>query len=206
MARSSFALLLIACVCLASCASTSLTTFRDPEFTSNQYRRPVIYAQIEDLEWCQAYEQSLVNELRRRGITAASALEVAPPTRPEDERASIILSSGYDAVLLVTMEDAGNSITHVPQTTSTTTFSGNTATTTNYGGYNISKPWNRIAISLVDAQSGKVAWIAHTKSHGNGFASSVDLKRSFCRRVASQLLREQILISGAEANRADEDN
>lgn len=169
--------LLLTSICLGSCFSffhaPKLLSFRDPAFSNATYSRVMIVVDIPD--WQQGYkiEQRFVELLQNNGIKALSAIKFMPPTRTwtDDQRDQVMTANSIDGMLRITVAAEGTNIQQVPLETTTThkkekevTKKGDTvivdkSITETQGGYTTEVPWRRYDIKMIDAATGKTAWI-----------------------------------------------
>lgn len=126
-------------------------------------------------DWQQGYriEQRFVDLLQNNGIRALSAIKFMPPTRTwtDDQREQVMKANSIDGMLRITVAAEGTNIQQVPLETTTThkkekevTKKGDTvivdkSITETQGGYTTEVPWRRYDIKMIDAASGKTAWI-----------------------------------------------
>ena len=59
----------------AGCASTSISSYRDPAYEGRAFRRAAVYVVGADLSTRQNYEQTLAEELSRRGVDAFASID-----------------------------------------------------------------------------------------------------------------------------------
>ena len=170
-------LIILSTVCFAGCfqlfQSPKLLSFRDPAFSTTTYSRIMIVVDIPD--WQQGYkiEQRFVDLLQSKGVRALSAIKFMPPTRTwtEDQRDQVMKANSIDGMLRITISAEGTNVQQVPIETTTThkkekevTKKGDTVTvdksiTETQGGYTTEVPWKQYDIKMIDAASGKTAWI-----------------------------------------------
>jgi hypothetical protein len=187
---------------LGACASTKMTSMRDPSVYASAYQRLLIVAPFSDLESRMQAENAFVAQLANRGIHGIPSISVFLPTRgySDEEVSSILGDIGAEGVLLVTMTDAYTQQSYVPgssTTTGTATLSGNVVnyagTTQHYGGYYISKPRVHYELRLFDISTGKTSWVATSLTRGNAFAQFDMLIQSLA-QTAVQKLQEDGMI------------
>ena len=129
---------------LGACASTEMTSIRDPSASTLSYQRILVVAPFSDLESRMEAENAFVAQLRNRGVHGVPSISVLLPTRTysDEELGSILKDTGVDGVLLVTLTAAYTQQSYVPgfsTTTGTATLSGNVvnyfSSTQQYLGY-----------------------------------------------------------------------
>ena len=194
-------------VILSSCASTRMTSFKDPSFRSSKFKRILVIANVSDLQWRQKVESRLVEAFKDAGVFAVEGVLFFPPTRTfsNEEKVDLLVSSNLDGYISVSVGDAGTTEVYVPPTSSTTTTKGsasvygNQATyksksTTSYsGGYTLSKPWAEFDTKLVDVSSGQTAWVASSFTGGNAYANLNTVINSYCDKVVEQLIQDGLV-------------
>jgi hypothetical protein len=189
-------------VLLYACASTKMTAMKDPLIPSRFYQSILVIAPFSDLESRKTAEDIFITKLSRFGIRATPSLSILFPGRnySNEEFAKLILDSGADGVLLVTLTDAYTKQTYLPPSsfsTGTATLQGNVAlysgTTQHYGGYYISKPRVRYEIRLFDVSSGQTAWMATSLTRGNAFARFPKLVDSLAETTVEQMQKDQLI-------------
>jgi hypothetical protein len=189
-------------IVLAGCASTKITSFRDPAFATKTFHKILVVAPFSDLESRTMAESAFVDRLTSYSVDAIPSMKVLMPTRTysSEEFLKILSEIKIDGVLLVTLVDASSTQTFVPGSSSTygqATLSGNTVnysgTTQNYGGYYISKPRVRYEIRLYDVSTGNTAWVATSLTRGNAFAHFDTLIDSLADTAVEKLHEDALL-------------
>jgi len=101
---------------LASCASTNITAFRDPDFVDKTYHRILIIAPFSDLEYRNTAERYFVFRLSKFSVEAISSIRAMPPTRnyTDEEFNKVLAKNNIEAVLVVTLTDAFTFEGYVP--------------------------------------------------------------------------------------------
>jgi hypothetical protein len=97
---------------LAGCASTSLTSYRDPAFADARFGKLAVLATGVQLDERIALENRMVGALRNKRVTAEAVMRLVPPTRSmsDDDLSAALLADGYDAILTVQRVEAGSKI------------------------------------------------------------------------------------------------
>jgi hypothetical protein len=187
---------------VTGCASTSMTSFRDPSFATKAFHRILIVSPFADLESRTKSESRFVECFSRYAVEGISSIRVFMPTRTytNEELSKLLSENGIDGVLLVTLADAYTAQTYVPTSSSTygqATLSGNTinysAYTQQYGGYYISKPRVRYDLRLYDVSTGNTAWVASSLTRGNAFARFDTLIGSLADTAVEKLKADRLL-------------
>ena len=175
---------------------------KSPSIPSRSYHSILVVAPFADLESRKIAEEIFINKLSRFGLRAIPSLSILFPGRnySNEEFAKLILDSGTDGILLVTLTDAYTEQTYVPPSsfsTGTATLQGNVAyysgTTQHYGGYYISKPRVRYDIRLLDVPSGQTAWMATSLTRGNAFARFPKLVESLADTTVEQMRKDRLV-------------
>lgn len=179
MTRKVLYVVIVTVLSLTGCLSfhrPQLISFRDPSFSTAAYGRIMVIADIP--QWQEGYriEERFVELLEDHGVRAVSAMKFMPPTRTwtEAQREQVIQANSIDGVLHISIAAEGKDIRQVPLETTTThkkekevTRKGDTVLvdrriTQTEGGYTAEIPWRQYDIKLVDAATGKTAWITST--------------------------------------------
>jgi hypothetical protein len=193
---------------------TSITSFRDPEFSGRAFGSLAVLADTADLTWRHNLEQSLVRSLHSRNLNAVESYTVIPPTRSWSpaQQQQALAGKGVDAYLRLVVDTVSVEEKLVPVTTSTTTtrelkkkppltgydsvqydVQNETVTTTSEGGYTVRTVRMRYRILLVDVATGHTAWIGLNGIDGDANARLA----SFCEEIAAQLVRDSIVAPSA---------
>ncbi len=191
MTRKTLAVLLLVVLSLSGCPSfyrQRLISFRDPAFATASYGRIMVLVDIP--QWSEGYrmEERFVELLEDNGVQAVSAMKFMPPTRTwtDAQRDQVIRANSIDGVLRISIAAEGKDIHQVPLETTTThkkekevTRKGDTVLvdrriTQTEGGYTAEIPWRQYDIKLVDAATGKTAWITSATDRRPPESSVVD--------------------------------
>jgi hypothetical protein len=170
---------------LAGCASTSLTSYRDPAFADAQFGKVAVLASGVQLDDRIALENRMVGALRNKRIAAEAVIRLFPPTRPisDEELRSALLSEGYDAILYVQRVEWGSKI--------------QPSWTQMFGGSNTNDTTERLYASfdatLVDLETLKIAWMASARTGGSEYADAKEIMSSFADGTADALESKQLL-------------
>ena len=197
--------LLLFSLSFIGCASTSITSFKDPAYRDKLLTKILIYVAEDDLKTRFDLEQEFVSILSEHGIPAIESYKLFPPKRKlkEEVMKDSIISNGIDAYLVASIKNSGVETIRLPTTTISKT-KGNINTfgdfeskteTTETGGGTFKKPWANIYTKILDAETGNTVWIADASSGGSAFASFRDVYGSYCEEVVSNLFKDRLLIS-----------
>lgn len=192
---------------LVGCASTRMTSFKDPDYQKAEFKRILVVANTNDLEDRQKLESKLVEAFSDIGVFAMESFRLFPPTRElsDEEKVDLLLKNDIDAFISISVGESGVSEVYVPQTSSTTKTKGevnvygNTArykeksTTTYQGGYTLNKPWAEFETKLYDVSNGQMAWIASSFTGGNAYANRNTVINSYCGKTVDQLLEDNLI-------------
>jgi hypothetical protein len=180
--------LLAACLIVSGCASSTITSFKDPAFSGHRFGHISVFALGMDLETAVAVEGLLCQKMAPTVCDAGK--NVISPVRqfsPGDID-TVLKQHGIDAVLMVALESdqaespyLGNITSGSSQTSATASLYGNsmfgTATTTTtassvpvYGSVRQSVG----NLGLFDSASGQMIWRGQVKVSGRGFLNTTD--------------------------------
>lgn len=199
---------------LISCASTKITSFKDPDYTKADFKRILIVANTNDLEDRQKLENRMVEAFNDAGIYAIESYKLFPPTRElsDEEKVELIIRENIDSFISIDVGESGVTETYVPQTGSTTKTEGEASVygnkvkykekskTTYQGGYTMSKPWADFETILYDVSNGRMVWIATAHTHGNAYANRNTVIGSYCDSTIDELFEEKLIIKKTTKN------
>ena len=187
---------------IAGCASTSITSFLDPSFSTKSFHRILIVSPFADLESRTKAESVFVERLAKFSVEGIPSIRIFMPTRTytTEELLKLLSENKVEGVLLVTLTDAYTTQAYVPASSSTygqATLTGNTINylshTQQYGGYYISKPRVRYEMRLFDVLTGNTAWVATSVTRGNAFARFDTLIGSLAETTVEKLKEDGLI-------------
>jgi hypothetical protein len=184
LGRKSAVAVLLGCA-LAGCASTSLTSFRDPAFADARFGKVAVLASGVQLDDRIALENRMVGALRNKRIAAEAVIRLFPPTRQisDEDLRTALLAEGYDAILYIQRVESGSKI----QPSWTQMFGG--SSTNNMA----ERLYASFDASLVDLETLKVAWMASARTGGSEYADGKEIVASFADGTADALESKQLL-------------
>lgn len=198
----------------SGCASSDVTSYRDPTAGSgNSYDRVIAVAANLPLAERQMAEGAMVESLSAMGKTGVPGMQVMPPTRANtpESISRAVAESGADGVVVMWITGSEMTESYVPPTVisggsahTTGTVSGygslyslNATTTytppTVVGGFNVKKPRASYSAAFYDLDTGRQVWIAELSSRGSAFASFSDLADSAGRNTVIRLREDRVL-------------
>lgn len=193
-------------VLLVGCASTRMTSFKDPDYEHKSFKRILVVVNSTDLEKRFFFESSMVSALTKLQVTAIEGYKLFPPTREltQSDKVDILLKNQIDAYITVAVGETGVQDVYFPPTTTTKTEGSASVTgnqihyeekskTKTQGGFTISKPWAEFGAKLIDAASGNTAWIATAFTGGSAFSSFNTVITSFCNQTADNLEHDGLI-------------
>ena len=105
------------------CASTRITTIKNPNSDISLYKKILVFANTQNLEFAKNFENSMVKAFSDNNIEAVSSLEILPPLKQynNNEIDKIFLKNNIDSILSVVVisADKTNDFVYVPQRTQT---------------------------------------------------------------------------------------
>ena len=194
-------------VLFISCASTRMTSFKDPDYQKANFKRILIVANTNDLGDRKRLESKMVDAFSEVGVFALESYKLFPPTREltNEVKVDLLLKNNIDAFISISIGESGVSEVYVPQTSSTTKTEGDVnvygnsanyrqkSTTTYEGGYTLNKPWAEFDTKLYDVSNGKTAWIASSFTGGNAYANNNTVIGSYCNTTVDKLIEEKLI-------------
>lgn len=192
----------------AGCATTDIESFVDPDFRSATFHRILVSPSYDDLQMRATLERQMVAALKARGCDAVGALDVFAPTREftDEQLYDKLTAGGFDAVMHIDLTDAYVEEQYIPEQTIVRNEGFLTANTlfgrrrpggfsrfqettfvTTTGGYIVRSPRMRHRITLYDAGSRRLAWMATTFTAGDADTPFKRLAGSLAESVAGRL-------------------
>ncbi len=187
---------------LSRCASTTLNTIKNPEFSQVKFRKILVVAPFSDIGLRRQTENAFIAQFNLSGVNAISGIELIPPVKDYDEQEllKILEQNNIDGVLVVALQDYWTSQVYIPKRSSSqgsASLYGSSlyyqSYTQEYGGYYISKPRVKFEIRLFDRKSGEVAWLATSFTKGDAFADYNTLVNSLAKEVVKKLREENVI-------------
>ncbi len=206
MLRFIFPVLFLACL-LGCAAGTKMSARVNPAYEQQTFKKIYVMSSFADLELQTAFEEKLQNSFRGHGVECVfeSWVEFDYDVRDADQLLRILDSTGCDGVLAVYPAGSGLSQAYIPKTTSSSTsgsgrvdsfgniYYNEKTRTSEYGGYNVNKPWANFEATLYDAATFQVAWKASAHTGGNAFANWKTVVRSMAGQTVSKLSEQKLI-------------
>ncbi|GIU70438.1 MAG: hypothetical protein KatS3mg002_1674 [Candidatus Woesearchaeota archaeon] len=191
----------------SGCASTNITSFKDPDYENAKFNKILVLANTTDLSDRKELESYMVSEFSNFGIIAMESFRLFPPTRnlSDQEMIDLLLKNHIDAIITINVGESGVEEVYIPRTGSETKTKGqvntygNTAnykeksTTTYYGGYTQKKPWAEFETKLFDVSNGNLVWIASSFTGGNAYANRSTIIYSYCLNTVEKLIEDGLI-------------
>lgn len=182
---------------LISCATTNISSFRNPDVDFSNYKKIAVYGNSRDIDFRKTLENDLVNSFNSKNIDAVSIITVLSPVKEytNEEISRIMNENEIDALLSVEVISVSEETAYVPQTTTTTYQSQyvggqyvSVPHTTTSGGYSISRPRARFEIILTDIQSDETAFKATANSAGDEFSDMKTISKSLSEKIVEEYI------------------
>ncbi len=201
MKRFSFNFIIIfAIFSLIGCATTEISSFKNPDIKISEYKKILVKADVRDIKLRKTLEKDLVSEFTKKEIDSVAYIDIFSPvkTYSETERDGILSENKIDCILSIELLDVQNNSEYIPKTTSTYYTSEyvngqfiNIPHTSTSGGYSASYPTASFEVVLTDAKSGEIALKATANSEGNEFTDIDMISSSFAKQVVAEYLRQE---------------
>mgnify|MGYP002640160573 CR=1 FL=1 len=200
-------MLVLSLILISSCASTKISSFKDPDYEGVHFQRILVAVNSSNLTLRQKLESEIVNEFIDISVYALESYKLFPPTREfsMEDRTALMIEKAIDAYIDVSVGESGVKSVYIPQTSSTTKTKGNVnvygnsvnykekSTTTYQGGYDVEKPWAEFETRLFDVSNGRVAWIASSFTGGNAYANKNTVANAYCSAVVKKLVGDKLI-------------
>jgi hypothetical protein len=186
---------------LAGCAATKMTSMVNPEWNRTSLERVVVFYSGSDLNIRRQVEIRFAERGPAYGVEFVPSYQILFPGTEysEEQLRTIFAEHSIDAVIAISITNAGVSSTTMPQSTSTSCTLSSTsqgciqAETRTSGGGQMNKPWANFAITLADVKLLQTAWVATAGSGGNAWAKNRDVRNSMVDETLKQLVRDGLL-------------
>ncbi|MGE5607260.1 MAG: hypothetical protein ACM3YE_16410 [Bacteroidota bacterium] len=207
--KKAFFSLVILCLAILVCAFTSsnIVSFKDPNFNDITYDKILIVVSINDLNFKELFESTVQSKLLSNGINALTSVKIIPPLRKysEEEITDILNKNEIQAVLIINILNYQENEKYIPPISQTTSGNayvyGNSinfnSTTSTIGGYNLKTLNVQCHYDFVDVKSGKIAWIAESKTKANGllFTTEKSITKYISDAVIKKLIEDQLIVA-----------
>jgi hypothetical protein len=183
------------------CIGTKITSQKNTQLPDRHYERLLVICCFTDLELRQRAENKFCSDINRLSICEClKSYELFFPGKEysADEVAKLLAENKIDGILTLQTTDRGVKSQYIPNHQSQTqTFMKDTimerTTTTNYGGYSVSKPWEKYVINLFSILDNQVAWYATASSSGNAYTSWGNLIETASNTTVKKLINDGVI-------------
>lgn len=159
--------------CLATCAYTRVTSFKDPErLPGKTYAKIAVFAPLSDLASRSVLERAFVDAFHDKSVSADTSIGLISPTHQpsRQEIEANFRSSGYDALLLIDLTAQKSGTINI------------------YLGWNVvTKPIAKFNIQLIDLASQKTVWVSSSLTEGSAYSGAETMSQSLANKIVTQL-------------------
>ena len=182
---------------LIGCASTNISSFRNPDIDFSNYKKIMVYGNSRDIDFRKTLEADLVNAFTEKNITTVSSIDLISPIKEysSEEIQNIFIENNIDGYLSVAVVSATEESAYVPQRSYTNYRSQyvngkltSVPYTTTSGGYSVSYPKASFDIILTDIKTGQVAFNATANSEGDEFSDMKTISKSLAEKIAEEYI------------------
>jgi hypothetical protein len=179
---------------LTSCSSqTNLFSWKDSTYSGGYINNILVMAIVKDLEFRNAYEESVSKILNEKGIKSVKSLSILSPAKKytQEDFDTILTANNLDAILFVNYQ--GTEIEKIDSKGNTYyKFYKNVLRTTSRKGYYEIHRTVLVETSLFSASSEKIIWLATAKTID---AYDVeDLANSLAKEIIKNLSDNRLII------------
>jgi hypothetical protein len=188
---------------ITGCASTSITSFTDPDYKSIQFKNILVAANTNKLGYRLSMENRIVEVFANNGIKSIPSYSIFPPTREftDSLKKDLMISNKIDGCLMVYFGESGIEQVQIPiigsKTKGTVTYNSSGADyeskTTYIGGQVLDKPYAEFDLKLFDVINGKMAWIANSFTGGSAYSNFNTVYSSFCDKIVDRLSADNLI-------------
>lgn len=190
-------ILLISFLLFVSCATTKISSFKNPDIDFSNYQKMLILGNSRDIDFRKTIETDLVTAFIEQSIGAVSSIELISPVKEytDEEIQKILSENNIDGYLSVAVVTALEESAYVPQTSYTNYRSQyvngqliSTPYTSTYGGYSVSYPKASFEIILTDIKTGQIAFKATAYSEGDEFSDMKTISKSLAKKIVEEYI------------------
>ena len=190
-------ILLISFLLFVSCATTKISSFKNPDIDFSNYQRMLILGNSRDIDFRKTIETDLVTAFTEQSIGAVSSIELISPVKEytDEEIQKILSENNIDGYLAVAVVSALEESAYVPETSYTNYRSQyvngqliSTPYTSTYGGYSVSYPKASFEIILTDIKTGQIAFKATANSEGDEFSDMKTISKSLAKKIVEEYI------------------
>lgn len=190
-------ILLISFLFFVSCATTKISSFKNPDIDFSNYQKMLILGNSRDIDFRKTIETDLVTAFTEQSIGAVSSIELISPVKEytDEEIQKILSENNIDGYLSVAVVTALEESAYVPQTSYTNYRSQyvngqliSTPYTSTYGGYSVSYPKASFEIILTDIKTGQIAFKATANSEGDEFSDMKTISKSLAKKIVEEYI------------------
>lgn len=185
-----FAIILFTTIFLAGCASTKITGYTDPAFSTTAYSNTTVLATGFGFERGAGLETRICDQFQSRGIDCTSFMSLFPPTRQYtgSEIFGALEEHNIESAIVISPRgDQSASNIFGYQSSGNATVYGNSVygSSSTYALRSYSRQ-SRIRIRLFDVDSRQTAWLGDANTEGKGLLNVTD--EAFDSSLASEVV------------------
>jgi len=196
------------------CATTSITSIKDPSASTETFHRILVVVPLNDIESRQKAETAFTERLSKYNVEGITSINLLLPTRQynKEEISKILSANKIDGVLTVILTDAYVKNVYIPQSSTTWgqsnitgnvyATSPNTATlsgtinsssyTQNFGGFTVGMPRLRYEIRLY-SPNGNTVWMSTSLTKGGALTKFETFMNSLAEASIEKLKNDGLL-------------
>ena len=180
----------------SSCATTNISSFTNSDIKISAYKKILVSVNSRDIDFRKTLELDLVNAFTSNGKNALSSISIISPLKEhtQNELKKIYSENGIDCVLSVSVMDASEESSYIPEQTQTYYRSqyvnGQFASipyTTTSGGYTVSSSKASFEILLSDVKTGELALKATANSKGDDMKL---ISKSLAKKIVEEYISQ----------------
>ena len=175
---------------IISCASTSITSFKEPTFTGKTFQRMLVAVATTDIGERTQVEQTISTRLAKYGVTGIPSITLILPTRTYtvDEIDKLLIDNNIDSLLILQLTGKEQKMAS-GSSLQLNVFERRWEQVTSI----YSLPRIYFGLQLYDVTSGKLTWVASTHTSGNQYARHRDLINSLADTTIEKMKEDGLL-------------
>lgn len=186
-------------ILLSACTTTKISSFRDSSVGSKQYKKILVLANLDDIQWQEYVETRFANELSNKGIIAVRSLDIFPPTREYNEKEvkKRMIANKIESSLFIKVSKSAERSYSQGQ--------GHNTVYWNYWGggsyytpgqISVNMPWAYFSVDMYDFSNGNKIWYADARTQGiSKYAKLRAVVNGFCKKTVKRLGTDALILT-----------
>ena len=166
------ALVAISIMVIAGCVTTSVKGYTDRDYKNFQIKKVAVRAPNSSFSFADLLENSMVEELKKKGVSAESFVAMFTPTRKwiNKEVSTELIENGFDTVIYINLAGSNMSSHTVGYINngSASVYGNNASFNSSSIAMTAITRFTSARIHVYEVRTGDVIWIGDTDTKGDG--------------------------------------